>query len=139
MKNLSEISFSGKKVLIRVDFNVPLNDRFEITDDSRIIAALPTIKKVLKDGGGAIIMSHLGRPKNGPENKFSLKHLQKYLSVLLGVDVFFIEDCVGEKAQGAAKKLAAGEVLLLENLRFHKSEKEGDFSGDRCSYDTLRR
>ncbi len=128
MKNLSEISFSGKKVLIRVDFNVPLNDRFEITDDSRIIAALPTIQKVLKDGGGAIIMSHLGRPKNGPENKFSLKHLQKYLSVLLGVDVFFIEDCVGEKAQRAAKKLAAGEVLLLENLRFHKSEQEGDFS-----------
>ena len=87
MKNLSEISFSGKKVLIRVDFNVPLNDRFEITDDSRIIAALPTIKKVLKDGGGAIIMSHLGRPKNGPENKFSLKHLQKYLSVLFFPDV----------------------------------------------------
>ena len=128
MKNLSEISFSGKKVLIRVDFNVPLNDRFEITDDNRIIAALPTIKKVLKDGGSVIIMSHLGRPKNGPEDKFSLKHLQKYLSALLGVNVFFVEDCIGEKAEKAAEKLAAGEVLLLENLRFHKSEKEGDFS-----------
>lgn len=128
MKNLSEISFSGKKVLIRVDFNVPLNDQFEITDDSRMVAALPTIKKVLADGGSAIIMSHLGRPKNGPEQKFSLKHLQKHLSVLLGTDVFFVEDCVGEQAQEAASQLVGREVLLLENLRFHKSEKEGDFS-----------
>ena len=128
MKTLSQVSFSGKKVLIRVDFNVPLNERFEITDDSRIVAALPTIKKIIEDDGSAILMSHLGRPKNGPEHSLSLKHLQKHLAVLLGSDVGFIEDCVGEKAETAANQLAKGKVLLLENLRFHKSEKTGSFS-----------
>ncbi len=112
--------------MIRVDFNVPLNDQFEITDDTRIEAALPTIRKVLSDGGAVILMSHLGRPKNGPEDAFSLKHLTDHLSDLLSVSVRFSEDCVGDEALSASRNLQMGEILLLENLRFHKEETAGD-------------
>jgi phosphoglycerate kinase len=119
-------SFSGKKALIRVDFNVPLDDHFHITDDTRIRAAVPTIQKILKDGGSVILMSHLGRPKSGPEDKFSLRHLVSHISVLLGTEVLFATDCVGEVAEKAAADLKAGQVLLLENLRFHKEEEKGD-------------
>lgn len=126
MKTLDNLDFKGKKALIRVDFNVPLNDQFEITDDTRIRAALPTIEKILKDGGAVILMSHLGRPKNGPEDKFSLNHLVGHLSSLLNVDVKFASDCIGEVAESAANELQAGEVLLLENLRFHTGETKGD-------------
>jgi phosphoglycerate kinase len=126
MKTMDTTSFAGKKALIRVDFNVPLDDDFRITDDTRITAALPTVRKVLKDGGAVILMSHLGRPKNGPEEKFSLRHLVGHLSDLIGVRVKFAEDCVGEKATAAADSLKMGEVLLLENLRFHKQEEVGD-------------
>ncbi|MCK7559522.1 phosphoglycerate kinase [Chitinophaga sedimenti] len=113
--------------MIRVDFNVPLNDKFEITDDTRMKAAVPTIKKILADGGSVILMSHLGRPKDGPTDKYSLKHLVNHLVKLLdGATVKFAEDCVGEVAEKAAANLQAGEVLLLENLRFHKQEEKGD-------------
>ncbi len=126
MKTMDTFSFAGKKALIRVDFNVPLNDSLEITDDTRIRAALPTIRKVLSDGGAVILMSHLGRPKNGPENVFSLKHLVNHISGLLNVPVIFSSDCVGEPAENAAANLKMGEVLLLENLRFHAQETTGD-------------
>jgi phosphoglycerate kinase len=127
MPDFSSYNFSGKKALIRVDFNVPLNDKYEITDDNRIRATIPTIKKILSDGGSAILMSHLGRPKGGPEEKFSLKHLVKHLSELLGgVPVLFANDCIGEQAQLTASMLRPGEVLLLENLRFYKEEEKGD-------------
>jgi len=125
MKNIETYNFTGKKALIRVDFNVPLNVEFTITDDTRIRAAIPTIKKVLAGGGSVILMSHLGRPKDGPALKYSLKHLVAHLSELLSVDVKFAEDCVGEKATTASAALKAGEVLLLENLRFHKQEEAG--------------
>lgn len=123
---MDSYSFAGKKALIRVDFNVPLDDQFAITDDTRIRAAIPTIKKILKDGGAVILMSHLGRPKSGPEDKFSLRHLVQHISELVGTEVLFATDCVGEVAEKAAKKLKAGQVLLLENLRFHKEEEKGD-------------
>lgn len=123
---ISDYNFSGKKALVRVDFNVPLNDKFEITDDTRIQAALPTIKKILKDGGSAILMSHFGRPKNGPEDKYSLKHLRGHLSDLLDNDVRFAGDCVGEEAKQKAADLQPGQVLLLENTRFYKEEEKGD-------------
>ena len=126
MKNISDISLSGKKVLIRVDFNVPLDKHFNITDDSRIKAALPTIKKVISDGGKAIIMSHLGRPKNGYEEKFSLKHTIESLSDLLKIDVIFSVDCIGENALTNISKMENGDVLVLENLRFYSQEKLGD-------------
>ena len=126
MKNISDISLSGKKVLIRVDFNVPLDKHFNITDDSRIKAALPTIKKVISDGGKAIIMSHLGRPKNGYEEKFSLKHTIESLSDLLKIDVIFSVDCIGENALNNISKMENGDVLVLENLRFYSQEKLGD-------------
>jgi len=109
-------------VIIRVDFNVPLGAQYEVTDDTRIRGALPTIKKVLKDGGSAILMSHLGRPKSGPEEKFSLKHVIPVLSDHLGLDVQFADDCIGEEAAAKAAALQPGEVLLLENLRFHSAE-----------------
>ena len=125
---MDTFSFAGKKALIRVDFNVPLDDSFNITDDTRIRAALPTIQKILKDGGAVILMSHLGRPKNGPEEKFSLKHLVGHLSTLLNTDVLFASDCVGEVAEKAAAELQMGQVLLLENLRFHSEETAGDNS-----------
>jgi phosphoglycerate kinase len=126
MKTIDDINFSGKKALIRVDFNVPLDAEFNITDDKRITAALPTIKKILKDGGSVILMSHLGRPKEGPINKYSLKHIVAHLSELIGTDVAFADDCIGEQAQELAKNLEIGGVLLLENLRFYKEEEKGD-------------
>lgn len=122
MQTIDTFNFSGKKAIIRVDFNVPLNENFEITDDTRIRAALPTIQKVLKDGGSVILMSHLGRPTSGPEERFSLKHVVSNLSGHLGIDVKFIDDCIGEKVLAAKAALKPGEVLLLENLRFYKAE-----------------
>ncbi|MFI5195435.1 MAG: phosphoglycerate kinase [Chitinophagales bacterium] len=127
MSSFSQHNFKGQKALVRVDFNVPLNDRLEITDDTRMRAAVPTIQKILKDGGSVILMSHLGRPKDGPSDKYSLKHLIRHLSELLnGVPVLFADDCIGEQATLTAGMLKPGEVLLLENLRFHKEEEKGD-------------
>jgi phosphoglycerate kinase len=127
MSKFSTYNFSGKKALIRVDFNVPLDKQTSaITDDTRIKAAIPTIKKILKDGGSVILMSHLGRPKDGPEEKSSLKHILKHLSDLLGAPVDFANDCIGEEAKQKAAALKPGGVLLLENLRFHKEEEKGD-------------
>src|SRR6201991_5139923 len=126
MKTVDQISFAGKKALIRVDFNVPLDEDFNITDDNRMTAALPTIKKILKDGGAVILMSHLGRPKGGPEDKFSLKHIVRHLADLLGQQVEFADDCIGGDAVKKSKELGMGEVLLLENLRFYKEEEKGD-------------
>lgn len=127
MSKFSDFNFSGHKALVRVDFNVPLNDKFEITDDTRMTAAVPTIKKILKDGGSVILMSHLGRPKDGPTDKFSLKHLVNHLIKLLeGTTVKFATDSIGDVAEKAASHLQAGEVLLLENLRFYKEEEKGD-------------
>ncbi len=126
MNTVADYNFENKKALIRVDFNVPLNDHFEITDDTRIRAVLPTIQKILNDGGSAILMSHLGRPKSGPEEKFSLKHLVPHLSEKLQTPVKFANDCIGTQAIELAGRLAAGEVLLLENLRFYEEETQGD-------------
>jgi len=126
MSTFNDFSFAGKKALIRVDFNVPLNDAFEITDDNRMRATVPTISKILKDGGSVILMSHLGRPKDGPTEKYSLKHIVAHLSTLLGVDVQFANDCIGAEAVDKAAVLQAGQVLLLENLRFYKEEEKGD-------------
>ncbi len=127
MSKFSDHNFKGEKALVRVDFNVPLNDQLQITDDTRMQAAVPTIRKILKDGGAVILMSHLGRPKDGPTDKYSLKHLVYHLVNLLGgVTVKFATDCVGEVAEKAAASLQMGEVLLLENLRFHKQEEKGD-------------
>ncbi len=126
MQTIENYDFKGKKALIRVDFNVPLNEQFEITDDTRMTAALPTIKKVISTGGAAIIMSHLGRPKKGPEDKFSMRHLVPHLSDLLGTKVKMAPDCIGEETKKMAGELKAGEVLVLENLRFHKEEEGGD-------------
>lgn len=123
----SQYNFAGQKALIRVDFNVPLNDKFEITDDTRIRASLPTIQKILRDNGSAILMSHLGRPKDGPTDKYSLRHLVKHLGNLLkGTTILFASDCIGEEAERQARNLQPGQVLLLENLRFHKEEEKGD-------------
>ena len=132
MTSFAQHNFANQKVLIRVDFNVPLDKQtFAINDDTRIKAAIPTIKKVLHDGGCVILMSHLGRPKSGPEDKYSLKHIIEHLHQLLNEDgtktnVFFANDCIGEQAQLTAHSLRAGEVLLLENLRFYKEEESGD-------------
>ena len=138
MSKFSDFNFAGHKALIRVDFNVPLDENFEITDDTRMTATIPAIKKVLSDGGSVILMSHFGRPKKGPEYKFSLKHLVKHLYGLLNdgsqtandqqskTNVFFADDCIGEQANLTASMLKPGEVLLLENLRFHTEEEKGD-------------
>ncbi|HEX3386321.1 MAG TPA: phosphoglycerate kinase [Mucilaginibacter sp.] len=126
MKTVDQIKFLGKKALIRVDFNVPLDADYHITDDNRMTAALPTIKKILNDGGAVILMSHLGRPKDGPTEKYSLKHLVPHLSDLLGQQVEFADDCIGPQAVEKAKELTNGQVLLLENLRFYKEEEKGD-------------
>jgi phosphoglycerate kinase len=132
MNNFSSFNFKNLKALIRVDFNVPLNDKFEITDDTRIKGAVPTIKKIIADGGMVILMSHFGRPKEGPEEKYSLKHLVQHLHQLLNegtaapVNVFFANDCIGEQAHLTASMMRPGEVLLLENLRFYKEEEKGD-------------
>lgn len=127
MSKFSSYNFKSQKALVRVDFNVPLNDKLEITDDTRMRAAIPTIKKILGDGGKVILMSHFGRPKKGPEDKYSLKHLVKHLSELLeGTTVLFANDCIGEQAFVTADLMKPGEVLLLENLRFYKEEEAGD-------------
>lgn len=126
MSKFTDHNFAGQKALIRVDFNVPLDEQYNITDDTRIKAAVPTIKKILNDGGMVILMSHLGRPKDGPTEKYSLKHLLKHLSELLATEVFFADDCIGEQAYQKAKELKPGQVLLLENLRFYKQEEKGD-------------
>ncbi|WP_340111784.1 phosphoglycerate kinase [Maribellus mangrovi] len=127
MQTISSYDFKGKKALIRVDFNVPLNENFEITDDTRMRAALPTIKKIIEGGGSPIIMSHLGRPKNGPEEKFSLKPLVNHLSELLGgATVKIAPDCIGDEVKAMADDIKPGEVLILENLRFYKEETAGD-------------
>lgn len=127
MSSFSAYDFRNQKALIRVDFNVPLNDKFEITDDTRMRAAVPTIKKILNDGGSVILMSHLGRPKDGPTEKYSLKHLISHLSGLLdGTRVLFADDCIGEQAWLTTGMLRPGEVLLLENLRFYKEEEKGN-------------
>ena len=128
MKNINDFNFADKRALIRVDFNVPLNDQFEITDFTRIKAATPTIKKILSDGGAVVLMSHLGRPKSGPEEKFSLKHLVAHLSEVFGTDVKFGTDCIGDQAFELSAALKPGEVLLLENLRFYKEETAGDLA-----------
>ena len=127
MSSFKDFSFAGKKALVRVDFNVPLNEQFQITDDTRMRATVKTINKILQDGGAVILMSHLGRPKDGPTDKYSLKHVVAHLSELLsGNDVQFADDCIGADAVSKAAALQAGQVLLLENLRFYKEEEKGD-------------
>ena len=132
MSKFSDYNFAGQKALVRVDFNVPLDEHLEITDDTRMSATIPTIKKILADGGSVILMSHFGRPKDGPTDKFSLEHLVNHLHELLNGDgnnttrVFFADNCIGDQAVLTANMLKAGEVLLLENLRFHKEEEKGD-------------
>jgi len=126
MKTIKDINFKGKRALIRVDFNVPLDKSFNVTDDNRIRATVPTITKILNDGGSCILMSHLGRPKEGPEEKYSLRHTIKTAEKLLGRPVQFANDCIGEEAQQKANALKPGEILLLENLRFYKQEEKGD-------------
>ncbi|HAW51199.1 MAG TPA: phosphoglycerate kinase [Flavobacteriales bacterium] len=128
MKKLENINFAGKKALIRVDFNVPLDSQFNVTDDTRIRRALPTVNHILKNGGAVILMSHLGRPKGGYEEKFSLAHVLPTLSNLLGIDVKFVNDCVSDDAFAASGSLEMGQVLLLENLRFYPHETSGDLS-----------
>ena len=125
MKTIQNVNFKNTKALIRVDFNVPLNEQFEVTDDTRIVSAKPTILKVLEDGGSCILMSHLGRPK-GQESAFSLRHIVSAIETVLGVNVIFSTNCVGEEAQKASANLKPGEVLLLENLRYHPEETKGD-------------
>ncbi|TRX56080.1 phosphoglycerate kinase [Fulvivirga sp. M361] len=126
MRTIDDINFAGKRALIRVDFNVPLNANFEITDDTRIKAAVPTIKKILADNGSVVLMSHLGRPKSGAEEKFSLKHLVNDLTGRFGTEVQFATDCIGVEADSLSANLQPGQVLLLENLRFHPEETKGD-------------
>lgn len=127
MSDFANHNFRGEKALIRVDFNVPLNDQFQITDDTRMRAAIPTIRKILADGGSVILMSHLGRPKDGPTDKYSLKHLVPHLKELVGsANVLFAPDCIGEEATKPVSALKPGEILLLENLRFYKQEEKGD-------------
>jgi phosphoglycerate kinase len=126
MNTIDQCNFKDKKALVRVDFNVPLDDNFNITDDKRMRAALPTINKILNDGGSVVLMSHLGRPKGGPNGKYSLKHILGDLSRMLNLTVKFVDDCIGEDAKSKAANLYPGEVLLLENLRFYSEEEKGD-------------
>ena len=126
MKTINDFNFNNKKAIIRVDFNVPLNEQFQVTDDNRIVAAKPTIDKVVNDGGVAILMSHLGRPKNGPEDKFSLKHIVSKVEEVLGRKVTFVNDSVGAEVEKVVANAKAGDVILLENLRFYKEEEAGD-------------
>ncbi len=126
MQTIDNYDFTGKKAIMRVDFNVPLNDQFEVSDDTRIRAAAPSINKILQEGGSVILMSHLGRPKEGPEEKFSLKHVIPYLSEILGTEIKFATDCIGSETLEMKKALKPGEILLLENLRFYKEETKGD-------------
>ena len=126
MKTVDNINFKGKKVLIRVDFNVPLDDKFKVTDNTRLKGALPTINKIIDDGGAVVLMSHLGRPKTGPEDKFSLRHIVAELEKLLKTKIEFVDNCVGEKSLSCSSLLGVGKILLLENLRFYKEETSGD-------------
>jgi phosphoglycerate kinase len=126
MSQFSQHNFANERALVRVDFNVPLDDKYNITDDTRIRAAIPTIKKILTDGGKAILMSHLGRPKDGPTEKYSLNHLVPHLRKLLKTPIIFAEDCIGSPAEKAIAKAQPGQVVLLENLRFYKQEEKGD-------------
>lgn len=126
MTTINDINFKNKRALIRVDFNVPLDKSFNVTDDNRIRATVPTVKKILADGGSCVLMSHLGRPKTGPEDKFSLKHTIATAEELIGVKIKFAADCVSDDAFELSKSLKPGEVLLLENLRFYKEEEKGD-------------
>jgi len=126
MKTIDNLNFENKRALIRVDFNVPLNEAFDVTDETRIRAAVPTIKKILEKGGSVILMSHLGRPKEGPTNKYSLKHIVSTVSRLIGKEVEFAEDCIGTDAFAKSAALKPGQILLLENLRFYKEEEKGD-------------
>src|SRR6478735_2215619 len=126
MKTINDINFKGKRALIRVDFNVPLDKSFNVTDDNRIRATIPTLQKILNDGGSCVLMSHLGRPKEGPEEKYSLKHTLKTTEKLLGTSIKFAPDCISEEAFRLSGSLKPGEVLLLENLRFYKQEEKGD-------------
>ena len=125
MKTINDFNFKNKKALIRVDFNVPLNDAFEVTDDTRIVSAKPTIIKILEDGGSCILMSHLGRPK-GVQKEFSLQHIVDTVEDIIGVEVIFVSNCIGPEAEDASANLEPGQILLLENLRFHDEEKKGD-------------
>ena len=127
MSQFDQHNFKGERALIRVDFNVPLDENFNITDDTRMRAALPTINKILNDGGSVVLMSHFGRPKDGPTDKYSLRHLKNHLSDLLGgKEILFADDCIGEESFELSANLQAGQVLLLENLRFYKEEEKGD-------------
>lgn len=126
MKTINDFNFNNKKAIIRVDFNVPLNDQFQVTDDNRIVAAKPTIDKIVNQGGIAILMSHLGRPKNGPEDQFSLKHIVSKVEEVLGRKVTFVNDSVGADVEKVVADAKAGDVILLENLRFYKEEEAGD-------------
>ena len=126
MKTIDNHNFKSEKALIRVDFNVPLDKEFNITDDTRIRAAIPTIKKIIADGGSVILMSHLGRPKEGPADKYSLKHIVAHVSKLTNTKVLFADDCIGASAIKLSSELKPGEILLLENLRFYKEEEKGD-------------
>lgn len=128
MKTIDQLSLTGKRALIRVDFNVPLDKAFNVTDDNRIRATIPTLKKILSSGGSCVLMSHLGRPKEGPEEKYSLKHTLKTTEALLGATVKFAGDCIGGEAYQLSAALKPGEVLLLENLRFYKQEEKGDLA-----------
>jgi len=128
MKTVDNFNFKNKKALVRVDYNVPLNDAFEITDDSRIKASLPTLNKILADGGSLILMSHMGRPKGEKVERYSLKHIVDHLSKALNTNVKFADDCIGETTNELSTNLLAGEVLLLENLRYYKEEEKGDES-----------
>ncbi len=126
MHTIDQFNFSNRKALIRVDYNVPLDSSLRITDPTRINATTGTINKILNDGGSVVLMSHLGRPKGGPEEKYSLKHLVPYISELFGRTVLFAPDCIGPEATGMAGNLKPGEIMLLENLRFYKEEEKGD-------------
>ncbi|MDR2238633.1 MAG: phosphoglycerate kinase [Chryseobacterium sp.] len=126
MKTINDFNFKDKKALVRVDFNVPQDDQLKVTDNTRIVAVKPTVEKILKDGGSVILMTHLGRPKGEVKNEFSLKHIVGEISAVLGQEVKFVEESIGEKAEQAAAALQPGEILLLENLRFHNEEEKGD-------------
>lgn len=126
MKTINDFNFNEKKALVIVDFNVPQDDQLKVTDNTRIVAVKPTVDKILKDGGSVILMAHLGRPKGEVKDEFSLKHIVDEVSEVLGQEVKFVDECVGEKAEKAASELKPGEILLLENLRFHNEEEKGD-------------
>lgn len=126
MKTINDLNFKDKKALVRVDFNVPQDDQLKVTDNTRIVAVKPTVEKILNDGGSVILITHLGRPKGEVKDEFSLKHIVGEVSSVLGQEVKFVDECIGEKAEQAAADLKPGEILLLENVRFHNEEEKGD-------------